>query len=724
MRFFGCLVALLLAMAVRPVSAQPLNLADLVFDPLVTGLDRPVAVTHAGDGSGRLFVTLQGGRIVVFDGGRLLDTPLLDISAKTACCGERGLLSVAFHPDFEDNGLFFVNYTEISGDTVVARYRSSGRNIADPGSEAVLLNIAQPFANHNGGQLQFGPDRFLYIGMGDGGSARDPGNRGQDPGTLLGKMLRIDVDSGDLFSVPASNPFVGQAGVRPEIWALGLRNPWRFSFDRATGDMFIGDVGQGAVEEISFQSAGIGGLNYGWRRMEGSACLNPASSCNDGTLTLPILDYMHTSQRCSGSVTGGYRYRGLDFPQLQGIYFFGDFCTGNFYAGVEQDAQWTLVGPRATGFSLSAFGEDEQGELYFADYQDGAVYRIRTDFPAPPISALSPAAVVAGAPDTTLTVVGSAFVPNSVVRWNDDPRPTVFLDNSRLQAAVSSADIADPGTARVTVVNPAPGGGASGPFLLTIEEPPNLSPNINSGGVVNAASFAAGQGIAAGTIASVFGADLALRPESAAGEPLPVSLGGSNLFFDGSISVPLFFASGTQSNIQIPWELAGRREALLTARIGSGESEPAAVSITEFSPGLFSIDQSGAGQGAILISGTSSLAAPAGFRAGSRPVKRGEFLEIFATGLGSVTNPPASGSAALADPISESMTLPMVTIGGVRIEPLFAGLAPGFVGLYQVNVEVPADAPVGGGVPVALSFDEADSNIVTIAVEEAAQENL
>ena len=716
-RFFGCLVALLVAIAVRPAAAQPLNLTDLVFDPLITGLSRPVAVTHAGDGSGRLFITLQGGRIVVFDNGRLLDTPFLDIRGKVLCCGERGLLSVAFHPSFRDNGLFFVNYSDSSDDTVVARYRSPDRNIADPGSEAVLLNIPQPFGNHNGGQLQFGPDGFLYIGMGDGGSARDPGNRGQDPGTLLGKMLRIDVDSGDPFSVPASNPFAGRAGVRPEIWALGLRNPWRFTFDRATGDMFIGDVGQNAVEEISFQPAGVGGLNYGWRRMEGSACFNPSSAGNDGTLTLPILDYGHAPQQCAGSVTGGYRYRGLDFPQLNGVYFFADYCTSNFYAGVEDSAQWTLTGPRATGFSISTFGEDEQGELYFTDYGNGAVYALRTDFPIPIISSLSPATLVAGSPDITLTVVGSAFVPGSVVRWNDDPRPTVFLDNSRLQVAVSAADIADPDTVRVSVVNPAPGGGASEPLFLTIEEPPNLFPSINSGGVVNAASFTAGQGLAPGTIASVFGVDLALRPEAAIGEPLPVSLGGSNLFFDGSLPIPRFFASQTQSNIQIPWELAGRQEALLTARIGSRESEPAAVAIAEFSPGLFSLDQSGAGQGAVLISGTAALAAPAGFRAGSRPVKRGEFVEIFATGLGSVTSQPPSGSAALSNPISESITLPAITIGGIRTEPLFAGLAPGFVGLYQVNAEVPHATPVGDSVPLALSFEEADSNTVTIAVE-------
>ena len=229
--------------------------------------------------------------------------------------------------------------------------------------------------------MQFGPDGFLYIGMGDGGSARDPGNRAQDPSALLGKMLRIDVDSGDPVSIPASNPFVGRADAQPAIWALGLRNPWRFSFDRATGDMFIGDVGQNAVEEVSFQRAGVGGLNYGWRRMEGSACFNPTSACNDGSLTLPILDYGHAAQRCGGSVTGGYRYRGPDFPQLNGIYFFGDFCTGSLYAGVEDGGQWTLIGPRAMGFSISTFGEDEQGELYLADYANGVIYAIRTDSP-------------------------------------------------------------------------------------------------------------------------------------------------------------------------------------------------------------------------------------------------------------------------------------------------------------------------------------------------------
>ena len=653
-RFFGCLVALLFAAAPHPAAVQSVNLLDLVFDPLTTGLVRPLAVTHAGDSS---------------------------------------------------------------GDTVVARYHSPDRNVADPDSEAVLLTIPQPFGNHNGGQLQFGPDGFLYIGMGDGGSARDPGNRAQDPSALLGKMLRIDVDSGDPFSIPASNPFVGRADAQPAIWALGLRNPWRFSFDRATGDMFIGDVGQNAVEEISFQPAGTAGLNYGWRRMEGSACFNPTSACNDGSLTLPILDYGHAAQRCGGSVTGGYRYRGLDFPQLNGIYFFGDFCTGSLYAGVEDGGQWTIIGPRAMGFSISTFGEDEQGELYLADYANGVIYAVRTDFPAPVLSSLSPGTIVAGAPDVTLTVVGSAFVPNSVVRWNDEPRPTVFLDNSRLQAAVSAADIADPGTAMLTVANPSPGGGVSAPLVLTIETPSNLSPNINSGGVVNAASFAAGQGLAPGTIASVFGVDLALRPEAAIGEPLPVSLGGSNLLFNGSIPVPQFFVSQTQSNIQIPWELASGQEASLTARIGSRESSPTTVSILEFSPGLFSIDQSGAGQGAILISGTSALAAPAGFRTGSRPVKRGEFLEIFATGLGAVTNPPASGSGALADPLSESITLPTLTIGGVPTEPLFAGLAPGFVGLYQVNAEVLPATPVGDGVALTLSVKEAVSNTVTIAVE-------
>ena len=707
------------ALLLQRLAAQTVNPSDLTFEPIIEGLDRPTFIANAGDGTGRLFITQQRGRVGLYDGERLLDTPFLDIRSRVGSSrGERGLLSIAFHPDYENNGVFFVNYTDRSGDTVVARYRVSGDpNVADPDSERILLQIRQPFNNHNGGQLQFGPDGFLYIGSGDGGGSGDRSDHAQDLSRLLGKILRIDVNSGDPFSVPNSNPFVGQPGAREEIWAFGLRNPWRFSFDRATGDLFLGDVGQESVEEISFQPAGVGGQNYGWRRMEGSRCFNPLSACNDGSLTLPILEYDHSGGRCGGSVTGGYRYRGLDFPQLNGVYFYGDFCTGDLFAGVEENGRWTVAGSRMTGFSISTFGEDEQGELYLAGHREGVVYRLRTDFPLPVSSALSPTGVAAGAPDLTLTVIGSNFVPGAVVRWNGDLRPTAFLDNARLQATIPAADIADPGTAQVTVFNPAPGGGTTEPLEFQVEAPANLSPSINSGGVVNAASFVTGQGLAPGSIVSVFGVDLALRTEASLVDPLPASLGGSTLLFDGSVPAPQFFTSPTQSNVQIPWELEGRQEASLTVQIGDRVNEPITVPLAEFSPGLFSMDLSGAGQGAVLISGTGVLAAPTGFRPSSRPVQRGEFLEIFATGLGPVTNTPASGAAALSSPISESVTLPAVTIGGVAADVLFSGLAPGFVGLYQVNVEVPGNAPPGTSVPLALSLGEVDSNTVTIAVE-------
>jgi glucose/arabinose dehydrogenase len=263
----------------------------LGFESVASGLASPVGIYHAGDGSRRLFILQQAGQILIHDGAQVRPTPFLDIATLVSCCGERGLLGLAFHPDFASNGLFYVNYTNTAGDTVIARYRvSDDPNAADPGSAQILLTIVQPFANHNGGQLAFGPDRFLYIGMGDGGSGGDPDNRAQNLGDLLGKLLRLDVDGGVPYAIPASNPFRNTPGARPEIWAWGLRNPWRFSFDRLTGDLFIADVGQATREEVDFQPASShGGENYGWRLMEGTLCFNPASGCNDGSLTLPIL---------------------------------------------------------------------------------------------------------------------------------------------------------------------------------------------------------------------------------------------------------------------------------------------------------------------------------------------------------------------------------------------------------------------------------------------------
>jgi glucose/arabinose dehydrogenase len=341
---------------------------------IASGLAQPVAITHAGDGSGRLFITLQGGQIVIFDGERVLPEPFLDIVPLVSCCGERGLLSVAFHPDYEHNGLFYVNYTDVAGDTVVARYHvTSDPNSADPGSAVTVLTVTQPFANHNGGQLKFGPDGYLYIGMGDGGSGGDPLDHGQDVGTLLGAMLRIDV-AGSPYAIPADNPFVGDPEAREEIWAYGLRNPWRFSFDRETGDLFIADVGQNRWEEVNLQPANsAGGENYGWRLMEASHCHEPSENCDDGSLVLPVLEY-ETGENCS--VIGGYRYRGGALPELTGTYIFGDYCSGRIWGAVPAGEGWTSRELLKRNYRITAFGEDEAGELYVADLREGGVYRL------------------------------------------------------------------------------------------------------------------------------------------------------------------------------------------------------------------------------------------------------------------------------------------------------------------------------------------------------------
>jgi len=348
---------------------------DVVLQNVVTGLVHPVSIAHAGDS--RLFIVQQEGRVMIFDGTQLLSQPFLDIGTSVSKGGERGLLGIAFHPRFAENGRFFVDYTDVNGNTVIARYtvRADDPNVADPNSRVPILSVQQPFANHNGGQLQFGPDGYLYIGMGDGGSGGDPGNRAQNLGQLLGKLLRIDVD-GDTYEIPPTNPFAVLPGALPEIWASGLRNPWRFSFDRASGDLWIADVGQGDWEEIDFQPASsIGGENYGWRRMEGTHCFNPGSNCNNGTLVLPVVEYGHTNGACS--VTGGYVYRGALYPRLQGTYVYGDYCNGVIWGGTLQpDGTVTSRVLLDTNFLISTFGEDANGELYVADYGGGILYHL------------------------------------------------------------------------------------------------------------------------------------------------------------------------------------------------------------------------------------------------------------------------------------------------------------------------------------------------------------
>lgn len=349
---------------------------SLELQPLVSGLSRPTFLTDAGDNSGRLFLTEQPGRIRIIANDQLLDQPFLDVTDRVLNAGnEQGLLSVAFSPDYATTRQFFIDYTrKPDGATIVARYNVSkdDPNVADPASAVTLMKIDQPQANHNGGQLQFGPDGYLYIGMGDGGGGGDQhgtiGN-GQDLNALLGKILRIDVRSTDRYTVPASNPFGN------EIWAYGLRNPWRFSFDRSTGDLYIADVGQNTYEEIDFQPASDpGGENYGWRIMEGRHCYNPSKGCDQTGLTLPVAEYSHDS---GCSVTGGYVYRGQKYPQWQGLYFFTDYCSGTIWS-LQRDAsgRWQMIRRLDSGLNISSFGQDQAGELYIIGHSDGTIYRL------------------------------------------------------------------------------------------------------------------------------------------------------------------------------------------------------------------------------------------------------------------------------------------------------------------------------------------------------------
>ena len=347
------------------------DLPPLALETLATDLGELTSITHAGDE--RLYLTTQDGRILVFAGGEINPRPFLDIRSLVLHDGEQGLLSVAFHPLWPAVSFLFVNYVDHAGSTIVARYLANG-DVVKPRNAKVVLQIDQPFSNHKGGQLQFGPDRYLYVGMGDGGAGNDPQCNAQRGGTLLGKMLRIDVDMyrrrGPFYGIPPDNPFADGALQPREVWALGLRNPWRFSFDRATGDLFIADVGQGAREEIDFQPAASGGgENYGWAREEGSLCVNrvdacpvPVPACGSPELVRPIVEYSLEGAPCA--VIGGYVYRGAAIPGLAGAYLFGDHCTGRVSAAVREGDGWRRVDLEPTMEALTSFGEDAAGEIY------------------------------------------------------------------------------------------------------------------------------------------------------------------------------------------------------------------------------------------------------------------------------------------------------------------------------------------------------------------------
>ena len=357
--------------------AEDAEQVDLAVVEVASGFSAPLLVTNAGDGTDRLFVVERGGRVFVVRDGRRRPRPFLDISGRTLAGGEQGLLGLAFHPNYERNRRLYVNHTGRSGNTVIAGYRAEKKRPGrvNPASRRLILRIGQPFSNHNGGAMGFGADGFLHIATGDGGGGGDPQGNGQRLDTLLGKILRIDVDrrSGDRrYSIPPGNPFRGSEGMS-EIWAYGLRNPWRFSFDDAGGDIWIADVGQSSFEEVSRQPAGAPGINYGWNVMEGAACYPSGSACSPEGLTLPIATYGH-GLGCS--VTGGHVYRGSAFPDMVGLYFFGDFCTGRIWSVVaDGPAPQSPVEELDTSLSISSFGESEDRELYMTDLS-GTLYRL------------------------------------------------------------------------------------------------------------------------------------------------------------------------------------------------------------------------------------------------------------------------------------------------------------------------------------------------------------
>ncbi len=355
-------------------AAQTSNKVTLGVEEVASGLDQPVHVT-APASDPRLFIVEQPGRIRIVENGKLLDKPFLDIVSKVGSGGERGLLSVAFHPQYRSNGFLFVNYTDKKGDTKIERYTvSADKNAADPRSAKLILAIDQPYSNHNGGLNLFGPDGMLYIGMGDGGSQGDPHGNGQNRNALLGKLLRINVDRGDPYLIPSANPYANGGG-RGEIWAIGLRNPWRFSFDRFTGLLYIADVGGDRFEEVDVVPMSVAGVNYGWSTMEGPRC-SRSSGCDQTGLQKPALSY-GTHQNSTCAIIGGSVYHGRKIPEITGQYFYSDYCNswlksfGFANGNVTDEHEW----PVGRLGSISSFGEDSQGELYICT-SSGRVYRI------------------------------------------------------------------------------------------------------------------------------------------------------------------------------------------------------------------------------------------------------------------------------------------------------------------------------------------------------------
>jgi uncharacterized protein (TIGR03437 family) len=565
----------------------PMFAQQAEFTEVARGFASPIDIQFPAEGARRMFIVEQAGRIRVVQSGQTQSTLFLDIAARVSAGGERGLLGLAFPPGFTEKRHFYVNYTDNGGDTVIARYRVSAAdaNAADSGSEQILLRIPQPAANHNGGQLQFGPDGYLYIGMGDGGGSNDTFQNAQNRQSLLGKMLRIDVEGGQVpYGIPPDNPFVGNAQFAPEIWALGLRNPWRFSFDRETGEMWIGDVGQNRAEEMDLQPASsAGGENYGWPLMEGFTCRG-GGAC-DPALVRPVHEY--TRGQGDQSISGGYVYRGARVPSQAGRYFFADFVSGRIWTLRREGGLFLRTTVRGPGFNVSTFGQDGDGEIYVANYSGGVIYRIE---PALELNAVNAASFEAG------------LTPGSAA--------TAFLDG------ILDSDQVIPATAI----------------------------------------------------------------------PLPTTLGGVAVFVNGA-PAPLYAVSRDQVNFQAPFGLAAPGPAAVEIRRNGAPLAAANTGVLAFQPGVFSYE--GTTNAIVVHNSDYTLANEA------RPAEEGENVFFYATGLGPVSGPPPTGDAAPVSPLAQAATAPEVAIAGIRCDVQFAGLAPGLVGVYQVNIRIPEGVPPG-----------------------------
>lgn len=430
---------MVIGITVLPAVARGIAWPQLGLAPGIAGFSQPTHIANAADGSARLFVVEQGGTIRIVKNGVLQSTAFLDIHTQISCCGERGLLSVAFPPGYAGKGYFYVYYTNTAGDLVIARYFvTANPDVADPNSAVIVLTVPHPInANHNGGQLAFGPDGYLYIGTGDGGSAGDPPNNAQNTNVLLGKILRIDVESGTApYAIPNTNPYAQTSGYRPEIWAFGVRNPWRFSFDRQTHDLYIADVGQNMYEEIDFQPAGNqGGQNYGWRIMEGMHCYN-AATCNMSGLTLPVFEYSHAPGDCS--VTGGFVYRAPQFPRMRGIYFYGDYCTGKIWGLQRNGGTWENMLLYDAPFNITTFGEDEAGNMYLANATNGAIGML-IDLPTP-----SPASTATVTATLTATPTMATSAPTATPTATRSRTPSVTPTSSLSPTPTSTQTIGTP----------------------------------------------------------------------------------------------------------------------------------------------------------------------------------------------------------------------------------------------------------------------------------------